>query len=63
MSRLDTAYYELGRLDLLAENDSIIHRLDPRVKVIITLLFIIYVVSFDKYEVNRLLPFFLFPSF
>jgi hypothetical protein len=24
MSRLDTAYYELGRLDLLAENDSII---------------------------------------
>ncbi|MDX2434355.1 MAG: hypothetical protein QNK14_07055 [Desulfobacterales bacterium] len=24
MSRLDTAYYELGRLDLLAENDFII---------------------------------------
>jgi cobalt/nickel transport system permease protein len=63
MSRLDTAYYELGRLDLLAENDFIIHRLDPHVKVITTLLFIIYVVSFDKYEVNRLLPFFLFPAF
>ena len=63
MSHLDTAYYELGRLDLLAENDSIIHRLDPRVKVITSLLFIIYVMSFDKYEVNRLLPFFLFPVF
>jgi cobalt/nickel transport system permease protein len=63
MSHLETAYYELGRLDLLAENNSIIHRLDPRVKVITTLLFIIYVVSFDKYEVNRLLPFFLFPVF
>ena len=63
MSRLDTAFYDLGRLDLLAEKDSVIHRLDPRVKVITTLLFIIYVVSFDKYEVNRLLPFFLFPAF
>jgi cobalt/nickel transport system permease protein len=63
MSRLDTAYYELGRLDLLAESDTFVHRLDPRVKLITTLLFIIYVVSFDKYEINRLLPFFLFPIF
>jgi cobalt/nickel transport system permease protein len=62
MSRLDTAYYDLGRLDLLAEQDNIIHRLDPRVKVITTLLFIICVISFDKYEVSRLLPFFIFPA-
>ena len=62
-SRLDTAFYDLGRLDLLAEKDSPIHRLDPRAKVLTTLLFIIYVVSFDKYEIARLLPFFLFPAF
>jgi cobalt/nickel transport system permease protein len=62
MSRLDTAYYDLGRLDQLAEQKSIIHRLDPRVKVLTTLLFIIYVISFDKYEVSRLLPFFIFPA-
>jgi len=62
MSRLDTAYYDLGRLDLLAGKDTIIHRLDPRVKVITTLLFIICVISFDKYEVSRLLPFFIFPA-
>ena len=62
-SRLDTAFYDLGRLDLLAEKDSPIHRLDPRVKVLTTLLFIIYVVSFNKYEIARLLPFFLFPAF
>lgn len=61
--RLDTAYYDLGRLDLLAENNSPVHRLDPRVKVLTTLLFIVYVVSFDKYEIARLLPFFLFPAF
>lgn len=61
--RLDTAYYELGRLDLLAEKNTPIHNLDPRVKLIITVLFIIYVVSFDRYEIAGLLPFFLFPAF
>jgi cobalt/nickel transport system permease protein len=62
MSRLETAYYEMGRLDLLAEKDSPIHRLDPRAKVATTLVFIIYVVSFSKYEITGLLPFFLFPA-
>ena len=62
MSRLETAFYDLGRLDLLSEKNTPVHRLDPRVKVVITLLFIIYVVSFDRYEVARLLPFFLFPA-
>jgi cobalt/nickel transport system permease protein len=62
-SRLETAFYDLGRLDLLAEKDTFIHRLDPRAKVITTLVFVVYVVSFDKYEMARLLPFFLFPAF
>ena len=62
-SRLETAFYDLGRLDSIAEMDTPIHRLDPRAKVLTTLLFIVYVVSFDKYEIARLLPFFLFPAF
>lgn len=62
-SRLETAYYDLGRLDMLAKNSSPVHRLDPRAKVLTTLIFIIYVVSFDKYEIARLLPFFFFPAF
>ena len=61
-SRLESAFYDLGHLDLLAERNSRIHRLDPRVKVLTTLLFIVYVVSFNKYEITRLLPFFLFPA-
>ena len=60
---LETAFYDLGRLDQLAEKDSPIHRLDPRAKVIATLLFIVYVVSFNRYEISRLLPFFIFPAF
>jgi len=62
MTRIETAYYDLGRLDLLADKNTCIHKLDPRVKVVTTLLFIIYVVSFSKYEIARLLPFFLFPA-
>jgi len=62
MSRLETAFYDLGHLDLLAEKDTPVHRFDPRVKVAVTFLFIIYVVSFDRYEIARLLPFFLFPA-
>ena len=63
LSRIETAFYDLGRLDLLAEKNTPIHRLDPRAKVVATLVFIVYVVSFDRYEVSRLLPFFLFPAF
>jgi cobalt/nickel transport system permease protein len=62
MSRLETAFYDLGHLDLLAEKNSPVHLLDPRVKVVVTLLFIVCVVSFGRYEVARLLPFFLFPA-
>jgi len=62
MSRIEKAFYDLGRLDLLAEKNTPIHRLDPRVKVVTTILFIFYVVSFNRYEIARLLPFFLFPA-
>jgi cobalt/nickel transport system permease protein len=62
MPRLETAIYDLGRLDLLAENDTVIHRLDPRAKVLTTFIFIVFVISFDRYEIARLLPFFIFPA-
>lgn len=57
----DKAYFNLGYLDRLSYQDSFIHRLDPRTKLISTLAFAIVVVSFPKYEVAGLLPFFLFP--
>ncbi|WP_005036705.1 cobalt ECF transporter T component CbiQ [Holophaga foetida] len=52
---------ELGALDRLASMDTPIHRLDPRAKVLATLLFILMVASFGRYEVSGLLPFALFP--
>lgn len=49
-------------LDRLAEADTPVHRLDPRAKVLVFLLFIVSVVSFGKYEISALLPYFFFPA-
>ena len=57
----EAAYSGIGRLDRLSYRDTVVHRLDPRAKVVATLLFVVVVVSFPKYEILSLLPFFLFP--
>jgi cobalt/nickel transport system permease protein len=60
---IENALYDLGRLDRLAdEGDSFIHRLDPTAKVLTTLVYIVAVVSFDRYAIGRLLPYFLYPA-
>jgi len=61
MGRIDTAYFDLGSLDALAYRESNIHRLDPRAKLVTTLVFIITVVSFNKYSLSGLIPFLFFP--
>ncbi|MBE0557107.1 MAG: cobalt ECF transporter T component CbiQ, partial [Proteobacteria bacterium] len=58
---LDEKYFAIGRLDRLAYGATWVHRLDPRAKVIATLLYLLTVVSLPKYEVAALVPFFLFP--
>ncbi|WP_303721311.1 cobalt ECF transporter T component CbiQ [Malonomonas rubra] len=62
MSRIETAFFEIGSLDTLAGGDTFVHRLDPRAKVVTTLIFICCVVSFQKYQLSALLPFFIFPA-
>jgi len=61
MLTFDKAYFNLGYLDTLSYRETFMHRLDPRAKLIATVLFIVTVVSFPKYEVTGLFPFFLFP--
>jgi cobalt/nickel transport system permease protein len=58
---LESSYYGIGRLDRMSHHDTAVHRLDPRAKVASTMLFVVAVVSFPRYEVLSLLPFFLFP--
>ncbi|MGE5248469.1 MAG: cobalt ECF transporter T component CbiQ [Verrucomicrobiota bacterium] len=57
----EASYSRIGELDRLSYLDTPIHRLDPRAKVVATMLFVVAVVSFPRYEVLSLLPFFLFP--
>lgn len=61
-SKIDRAFYEIGHLDTLAAGDSALHRLDPRAKLLVTAIFVVCVVSFGKYEIARLLPFFIYPA-
>ncbi len=61
MASLDSAFFNLGRLDRLAAQETPVHRLDPRAKLLTTLVFLVCVVSFPKYEISGLLPFFLYP--
>ena len=55
------SFVDANRLDRHAYLDSAIHRLDPRTKVLATLIFVLVVVSFGKYTVLPLLPFLAFP--
>ena len=62
MTSSDTQLFNLNYLDILSRQDTPLHRLDPRAKVMTVCIFIVAVVSFGKYEVSALLPFFLFPA-
>jgi cobalt/nickel transport system permease protein len=61
MTSIEGTLLDFKRLDLLATKDTALHRLDGRAKVLVVLVFIISVVSFGKYELSAMLPFFLFP--
>ena len=62
MASIDGALLDFKRLDRLAAGDTALHRLDPRAKVLATLVFIVSVVSFGRYELSGMIPFFIFPA-
>lgn len=52
---------ELYTLEQLSNGNTCIHRLHPLVKLLASVVFIITVVSFDKYAFGRLLPYIFYP--
>lgn len=58
---IERSLYEMGALDQMARQDSPMHRLDPRAKILATLGCIITAVSFPQHELSALLPLALFP--
>jgi cobalt/nickel transport system permease protein len=61
MGKLDRRSFDLGRTDRLAAQETPIHRLDPRAKLLVTLLFAVTVVSFNKYALAAMAPLAIYP--
>ena len=55
--------FDIGLMDALAHQETSVHRVDPRAKLITTTLFVGVVLSFGKYHVTPLTPFLLYPVF
>jgi len=61
MVNLSNAMAGISSLEQLADNNTIIHKLHPLVKIITTIVFIFVVISFDRYDLSGLIPFIFFP--
>jgi cobalt/nickel transport system permease protein len=61
MANIRSTFFDIGYMDTLSYQKTPIHQLDPRVKVLTTFIFILSVVSFDKYEISAQIPFLIFP--
>ncbi|GBU27345.1 hypothetical protein R84B8_00875 [Treponema sp. R8-4-B8] len=54
--------YELYALEELASGSTCIHRLNPLAKLLATAVFIVTVVSFNRYALGRLIPYIFYPA-
>jgi cobalt/nickel transport system permease protein len=63
MAKLDKHFFDIGYMDTLSAQQTPIHQLDPRAKLITSLVFITTVISFGKYEISALIPYFVYPVF
>jgi cobalt/nickel transport system permease protein len=61
MSKLTDSLYNIRLLDDLSRKDTLIHRLHPLANLLTTVVYLIVVVSFGRYEISRLLPFVFYP--
>lgn len=61
MKKIDHAIVELKEMDAMAAAQSPIHSLNATVKFLATILYIIVVVSFDKYDLSGLVVMILYP--
>jgi cobalt/nickel transport system permease protein len=61
MASIEKDFFNIRYLDTLARQTTWVHCLDPRAKLLTTLVFIVTVVSFDKYTIAQMIPFVLYP--
>lgn len=61
MTKLTQNYYKMFILDELSTKNTAIHRINPVIKLLVTLSYLLIVVSYGKYEVAGLIPMVLYP--
>ena len=61
MNKMEKALSELGHMDELAMQNSPIHRLNAGAKLLSTVVYILIVMSFDKYDLSGLVPMLIWP--
>jgi cobalt/nickel transport system permease protein len=52
---------EFYALEILSGKDTVVHRIHPGVKIISCVIFMVTVISFDRYALGRLCPFLFYP--
>ncbi len=61
MKKVETALQEFREMDELSARSSLIHVINPLVKLLVTIAYIITVVSFGKYQLDRLFIMVIYP--
>lgn len=61
MSKTNSAIHEINHIDELSNRDQWINNLHPLVKLVVTIFYIIMVVSFHKYDLNNLITMVIYP--
>lgn len=61
MSNIVSSIYDIGFLDGLSRKQTAIHKIHPLIKLITTIIYLVCVVGFEKYEISALIPFVFYP--
>jgi cobalt/nickel transport system permease protein len=61
MPSIESTFFDIGTMDAISRQDTFVHRMDPRIKVLTTLVFIVCVVSFGKHDISALVSFLVYP--
>lgn len=61
MSKIANSLYNIRLMDDLAHKNTSIHNIHPLAKVIATIIYLIMITSFGRYEISCLLPYIFYP--
>lgn len=61
MSKMISSIYNMRLLDDLARKETSIHRIHPLIQLLTTIIYLVIVISFGRYEIGGLFPYVFYP--